>query len=729
MADPALPPGFTVDEAPPPGFTLDQPQAESPPAQELPGFSDEQKQQILDYIPKAKDAADLERFSGELTQGRSKIGNAKDVLEKHAQGHKQFGWTPPTPAKESAKPDDPLTIDHIRQAVGDALMNIVAPGLGSQINAAAQTNGSKAFVEHAANAAALDYGPEVGALIDTILHPGSSLPRNAAHEHAILSGDSEGHPVASTLGELTGVGADAVLGNAAGLANLGRGARVATTMGEGALYGSGAAGPGNRVEGGAVGAVAAPVIGLAAKAPAALIGAGKSVMEGSPGLARRIISSAIKQDTNTPESVGTAISEAQANGVPMALGDTGENARGLLAASARASGIGRTVVRDALEDRQSQLADRITGHIERDLGPVANPHQVADDLMTTARDNAGPLYDAAYARPGAQTFGDKVAPLLQRPSMRKAIGKAYRIAQEEGRDPETLGFQHDPVTGETTLTKVPSWQTLDYVKRGLDDVIEGYRDTTTGKLHLDTEGRAINNTKNSFLKAFDAANPDYASARQAWSGPVSGISAMNLGRKALNMTGDDLEARMRDMTDSEKQLFGLGIRRAMAETVQAKGDTADIVNALVGTGKKRAMLARAFGDRKQFQRFVDTLGQEREGWRSFKQALLGSPTAANAQDDSALQTATIAADLMTTGLPVATSMRYALKFGVGKLGEKAKQQVAALLSNTDPAAIRELAAELRTKADQRGIRVRRLNNVTRAIGKGSVAAIGQQQAQ
>jgi hypothetical protein len=92
---------------------------------------------------------------------------------------------------------------------------------------------------------------------------------------------------------------------------------------------------------------------------------------------------------------------------------------------------------------------------------------------------------------------------------------------------------------------------------------------------------------------------------------------MNLGRKALNMTADDLEARIRDLSPYEKQMFALGTRRAMAELVQSKGDTADIVHALVGTGKKRAMLARAFGDRKQFGRFVDTLSQEREGWRSF----------------------------------------------------------------------------------------------------------------
>jgi hypothetical protein len=568
------------------------------------------------------------------------------------------------------------------------------------------------------------------------------------------------HPKSALIGTITG-GAAATLGLEEGLARTGVGglARVAPEAAEGvaafspvirpaaanALYG-GATGAATAdtgadgspataldrvlsgLEGAGVGAVASPVMHGVAKLPSAAVNTGRSVLQGSPGLAQRIIAKAIKQDMNTPESVGQTIAEAHANGVPMALGDTGENVRGLLAASSRSSGVGRTIVRDALEERQAGLADRITQHIERDLGPVANPHEVADELMTKARTEAAPLYDEAYAKPVPDAFVEKLKPLLQRPSVQKALNNARRIAQEEGDDPDALGLSVGS-DGQTIVGAAPSWKTLDYIKRGMDDVVEGYRDKTSGKLVLDTEGRAVNNTLRSFINAIDSANPSYAEARAAYAGPVKGIAAMNLGRKALNMSADDLEARIRDMSPFEKTMFSAGTRRAMAETVQSKGDTADIVNALVGTGKKRAMLARAFGDRKQFQRFVDTLGQEKEGWRSLKQAMLGSPTAANVADDAALQAATMAADFATTGLPVATSIRYALKFGVGKLGEKAKQQIAALPSNTDPAAIRELAAELRAQAEKRGLHVRRVSTAGNAMTGAATAEIRQQQRQ
>jgi hypothetical protein len=262
-----------------------------------------------------------------------------------------------------------------------------------------------------------------------------------------------------------------------------------------------------------------------------------------------------------------------------------------------------------------------------------------------------------------------------------------------------MGARRLEKPGNAQVTKTYTPQTLDYIKRGMDDVVEGYKDPVTGRYNFDTEGRAVNNTLRSYLKVVDSQYPDYAAARSAYGGPVSGINAMNTGRKALNMTADDLEARMRDMSPFEKQMFALGARRAMAETISSKGDTANVINAITGTGKKRAMLARLFGDRPTFNRFVQTLNQEKEGFRTYARALSGSPTALNLEDDATLKFASVAADMAANGgIPVATAVRQAVKFGIGKIGDKTKQQVAALLSETDPARFKELAAQLRARS-------------------------------
>jgi hypothetical protein len=524
------------------------------------------------------------------------------------------------------------------------------------------------------------------------------------------------HPIAAPVSEIGGAIVNPIGAEAKGVKAL-----AATGAGYGAVSGfednNGTLGEraASAATHAAIGAVAAPVVGAVLRVPGAVVRATKSVLGGSPTLARKIIAKAIDADGKTGAEAGAEMAAAHANNVPYMLADAGDNARGLLAAATRTPGPARTVARTALEERQAGLAERVTNAIERDLGPIANPHHVADTLMTEASSRAGPLYDAAYARSGADTFGKAVAPLLQRPSMRRAFQRAYRIAQEEGRDPTTLGFDLNDA-GEVTLTRAPSWQTLDYVKRGLDDVVESYRDSTTGRLNLDTEGRAVNQTLRNFLGAFDKANPDYAAARAAYGGPVRGIDAMNQGRKALSMTADDLEARMRDMTPFEKQMFALGTRRAMAEHVDSRGDTANVINALAGTGKKRAMLARLFGDRKQFGRFVETLQQEKEGYRTFARGLTGSPTALNHQDDAALEVASAAIDMAANGgLPIATAIKMALKFGAGSRGAKTKEQVAALLSETDPARFKELAGVIHAEMERRGLHSRRINQAAIAI--------------
>jgi hypothetical protein len=362
---------------------LDQPAPAAPAAdQSGGGFTDEQKQALFEYLPKAKDAADLQKFAEELSGGKVHISNAEKVLDKYHEGARNFGFQ--------------------NSIGGDAVAD---PPSGFQ-------DAGKALTEHAANALAFDYGPEVGGFLDTLLSPsqydefGENLDRNIAHTRARLEGESDAHPYASITGELTGALATTPLVGAVGkglgvarlAGNAGPAARTfAQAAAEGAAYGSGAAGPGNRGAGAAEGAAAAAALAPVAMAVPAIYRAGKSVLSENSGMARRIISKAIEADQNTPASVAADLAAANSNDVPMAIADTGENVRGLLAAASRSSGPARTLARDALEQRQAQLADRVTSAIQRDLGPVANPHEVADTLMTKARNEAAPIYEKVYS--------------------------------------------------------------------------------------------------------------------------------------------------------------------------------------------------------------------------------------------------------------------------------------------------------------------------------------------
>ncbi|MGJ3630209.1 hypothetical protein AB5I41_31435 [Sphingomonas sp. MMS24-JH45] len=54
------------------------------------------------------------------------------------------------------------------------------------------------------------------------------------------------------------------------------------------------------------------------------------------------------------------------------------------------------------------------------------------------------------------------------------MGKARTIAANERRDPNKMGFDLND-QGDVALTSVPSMQTIDYAKRGMDDAPERYR--------------------------------------------------------------------------------------------------------------------------------------------------------------------------------------------------------------------------------------------------------------
>src|SRR3546814_14811365 len=92
--------------------------------------------------------------------------------------------------------------------------------------------------------------------------------------------------------------------------------------------------------------------------------------------------------------------------------------------------------------------------------------------MEGARRDAAPFYDAFNAQP-ARTSPELEA-MLQTPAGRQALAQARTIAANEGRDPNALGFDLD-MEGNVILTSSPSPQTIDLVKRGFDDVLEGYR--------------------------------------------------------------------------------------------------------------------------------------------------------------------------------------------------------------------------------------------------------------
>ncbi len=99
-----------------------------------------------------------------------------------------------------------------------------------------------------------------------------------------------------------------------------------------------------------------------------------------------------------------------------------------------------------------------------------------------------------------------------------------------------LSLAPDP----TAAASVPNYttQTLDYVKRGMDDVLEDKRNPITQRLVLHEAGRAQNQVRQQFLSEVDRHNPAYAEARNAYAAPVQARDAMGRGQDAYSLHPD-----------------------------------------------------------------------------------------------------------------------------------------------------------------------------------------------
>lgn len=611
-------------------------------------------------------------------------------------------------------------------------------------------------------------------LNNLVSSPAGSFAASAANAGgfgipSLMAGDQyeamrELNPVSSFLGEVGG-GITGTLTAGAGMAALGGRAgneAVARLLANPLTA--------DMAYGGVYGATQAedPLYGAIGGAGAALAGnaAGNWIARRLPGLTgvrraedplgrgERALYDAV--DRTGMDPVLEELAKADALGVPASLADVSRDVNTLTGAALRRSPTASGQAADILGQRSRGQYDRFLGAVERDLGPVANIPQRSDDLIAQARAAAGPLYERAYQAPGVTDLD--LTDLLSRPSMQQALKNARRIAMEEGRNPDELGFVlndagdvvlsdagrfvdpqggapqspasvlrelgekapadlvtfvrrngglrdqagelrfigannaarrgvpfagqdtkagplvsesgrnfddmaeaaweagyfgppettprpttrefleslEDTLTGSRRVFSIydedvvqryfdaedamsswrrdaegmvvdsstpagpdvpfappeafgeyqpisPTWQTLDYVKRGLDDVLEGYRDKTTGRLVLDTEGRAVNDTLREFLSRVDAANPDYAAARAAYAGPAAEREAMRRGQDALRLSPDQLGVNVSNASPGQVEQMRLGFQSGLAESAARARNNANPFQAILDT--------------------------------------------------------------------------------------------------------------------------------------------------
>lgn len=451
------------------------------------------------------------------------------------------------------------------------------------------------------------------------------------------------------------------------------------------------------------------------------------------------------------EPVRQNISEAADLGLPYSLADASPQLRSLGGSVARYSPEGQALAMRNFDQRALGQADRAVNAIDRRLAPVTNIAQRGDEIMAAGAGEYRPLYDRAYANPPITS--PRLQEILATPAGRQATSRANTIAANEFRNPRELGFVLDAdgnvvidpritldadEAGNLIAAQSPlrepgySTQSLDYVKRGMDDILEQYRDPVSNRLQLDEAGRAINGVKNSLLTEMDRVNPEYAAARAAYQRFASRKSALNTGHDVLpkgSVPQRSFDAIMSRATPETLPELQRGYATSMADTANSQRLSGNPYNAIAGSTDQQAKISRLFPE--GAPQFLRQRELENEMALTRQKVLGGSDTqarnvadqifqndAANAAIDGGIQLAT------GGGIPGATKTAgfFARRFlgspDIGMLGaqKKADELAPVLFDTSNPSGLLDYISQLSRKLEEEQLRKQAYGRVGGLLG-------------
>jgi len=415
--------------------------------------------------------------------------------------------------------------------------------------------------------------------------------------------------VAGTLGAIAGtapmvMAAPGLFGAGAGPLGAGILGRSAMGAASGAVLGGADAGVRSGGDMGdiALGAGLGGVLGGAGPAIGELAGMGAraigSRMGRSPSAAQNLFSQAAGADAI--DDVGRGLSQMGPDALPM---DLGPNLRATAGALGSTPGRNQQIIRSAVGDRQAAAGTRIAGALDDALGQSVDTLAVADDIIARRGAAAKPLYDAAYSKP--VPFTKELESLLKRPSVGRALSKARGLAADEG-IPSQQWFANIADDGKVTIKNVPDVRQLDLTKRALDDMISAAQ-----RAGNNNEARILTQQKNLLVKMVDDAVPEYAAARQAFSGPTAVLDAMEEGRNAFknSVTPSQLRKQLAGMGQAEREAYIQGARSQVADIMGTARNDANSARTAFQKGYNKEKLELLIG-KDQAKRLMDTLDAE-----------------------------------------------------------------------------------------------------------------------
>lgn len=292
-----------------------------------------------------------------------------------------------------------------------------------------------------------------------------------------------------------------------------------------------------------------------------------------------------------------------------------------------------------LNETSDAAPDRIRAALRARSGTKGgNIYETLEEMDVRQQAASRPLYDKAYEQSVPRSVLGNID-MVRDPVWRDAYERGIRIAQREGEDIRAIAPELIEGAPFAADVQIPV-QAIDYMKRGLDDLIGQRFSSASGMANQ--EGRALRRQLNEVLDRVDEAVPEFGQARATWGGheriqeltraaveggtfrlrppPGSGMRGGEVTlRRFTQESPAKLEYAMRRMSPSEVEAY----RRSAIEDVMAmlsrREDTsADLARLLIGRSggeatetDLRRRLRLLFDNDRDMQEFVRTMLDER----------------------------------------------------------------------------------------------------------------------
>jgi hypothetical protein len=422
------------------------------------------------------------------------------------------------------------------------------------------------------------------------------------------------------------------------------GKAAGTAAATGAVAGAGSAVEGERMGGATEGAVTGAVLGPTVAKGIQLGGKGitavKNAFKPSPGAveqrATNKVLEAMGRDEMDLQGLRDKMAADKKLGVKSTIMDATPSMSTLGEAVVTRPGPGRKVLGKGLNERLESGRESAGSRALKDIGKGVDYTAQEDKLIGTLRSNANNLYDTAYAH--GSVDDTRILKVLEDDTFKKAFKEAQAISSKEARAAELRGedptrfklndiYEQDKDGNLISVGKIPDVRTLDYIKRGIDALIDkGYKGEGMGK----AEANALKDLRKAYIGVIDENVPEYAAARAKYSGDMEVLDALRLGRTdylSPKMLPAEAKKLVDGMSEAERDALRAGVAQSLLTKVMDAPQQVNAAQRIIGAPATRKRLEALFQDPNEYKVFEAALQRESELFRNAQDIVRGSRTA------------------------------------------------------------------------------------------------------